>query len=213
MKKIFAIISTVLVCFLVNAQQQDNKAGEILSKVTEKTKSYESIKIDFTYTMENQEADINESKKGTIILKGNKFRLNIAGQLVFSDGETIWTYIKDAEEIQINSVEEDDESINLNKILLSYAEDYKSRFVKSTIEKGVEAQIIDLVPNEGKSYFKVRLVIDEAKAQIIKAVIYDKNGSTYSYLIEKFIPNQKVNDKDFSFNASDFPDAEVIDMR
>ncbi len=213
MRTIALLLIFSLISYTASAQQQDKKAKTILDKVTKKTESYKSMKIDFTYTMENKSADINESKEGTITLLGDKFRLKIASQLVISDGETVWTYLADVEEVQVNSVEEDDESINLNKILTSYSENYKSRFIKSTQEDGINVQIIDLVPNEGKSYFKVRLVINEAKAQIIKSTIYDKNGSTYTYKIIKFLANPDVSEKDFTFNAAEHPDVEVIDMR
>lgn len=214
MKNIALILLFSMISYSAFSQQQDNKKAQaILDKVTAKTESYKSIRMEFTYKMENKEANIDESKEGMIILKGNKFRLIIAGQLVISDGETVWTYIAEAEEVQINSVEEDDESINLNKILTSYSENYKSKFIKSTVENGVNVKIIDLVPTEGKSYFKIRLVINEAKAQILKSTIYDKNGSTYTYEISKFIANPVVSEKDFTFNASDYPDVEIVDMR
>jgi len=213
MKTIALLIIFSLINFTTFSQQQDKKAKTILDNVTEKTESYKSMKIDFTYSMENKSADINESKDGSITLMGDKFRLEIASQLVISDGETVWTYLADAEEVQLNSVEDDDESINLNKILTSYSEDYKSRFIKATQEEGINVQIIDLVPNEGKSYFKVRLVINEAKAQIIKSIIYDKNGSTYTYKINKFVGNPSVSVKDFTFNPSEYPDVDIIDMR
>ena len=213
MKKILLFIIAGVISIYTIAQQHDNKAKAILDKVTKKTESYSSMKIDFTYTIENKSADIYESKEGTIVLMGNKFRLNIAGQLVISDGMTVWTYLAEAEEVQLNSVEEDDESINLNKILTSYSKDYKSRFIKSTVEDGINVQVIDLVPTEGKSYFKVRLVIDENKSQILKSTIYDKNGSTYTYKINKFEVNPVVSEKDFTFNSAEYPDVEVIDMR
>ena len=213
MKKISIILIASLISFTAFSQQHDKKSKVILDRVTAKTESYKSMELDFVYKMENKSADIDESKEGTIILSGHNFRLEIAGQLVISDGVTVWTYIADAEEVQINSVEEDDESINLNKILTSYSENYKSKFIKTEQQKGINVQIIDLVPTEGKSYFKVRLEINEAKSQIIRSVIYDKNGSTYTYEINKFTINPVVSEKDFQLKADDYPDAEIIDLR
>ncbi len=165
MKTITLIVLLSMISYSAFSQQQDNKKAQaILDKVTAKTESYKSIKMEFTYKMENKSANIDESKEGVIVLAGDKFRLEIAGQLVISDGETVWTYISDAEEVQINEVEEDDESINLNKILTSYSENYKSKFIKKTIEDGVNVSIIDLVPTEGKSYFNV----DQKNTKTIK---------------------------------------------
>ena len=73
--------------------------------------------------------------------------------------------------------------------------------------------LIDLTPDEGKSYYKVGVVIDKAKDQLLEITIYDKNGSTYSYIISSFIPNLELEDSQFTFNAEDYPDVDIVDMR
>jgi outer membrane lipoprotein-sorting protein len=78
---------------------------------------------------------------------------------------------------------------------------------------GTTVNIIDLTPIEGKSYYKVRLVIDKEKDQLHEITIFDKNGSTYSYVINSFTPNINLSESIFTFNKSDFPGVDVIDMR
>jgi outer membrane lipoprotein carrier protein len=73
--------------------------------------------------------------------------------------------------------------------------------------------IIDLTPIEGKTFSSVQVIIDKAKDQLLEITIFDKNGSTYSYIINKFEPNTVVNDTQFTFNKSEFPDADIVDMR
>ena len=106
------------------SQSKDKKASEILKEVTEKTKSYNSIKLEFTYQMENPEAGINEVTQGNALVSGDKYRLDIAGQTVICNGVTIWTVISDAEEVQVNDAEEGDDGFSLTKMLSTYNEDY-----------------------------------------------------------------------------------------
>ena len=80
--------------------------------------------------MENKAENINESKDGTIYIKGDKYNLDISGQNVISDGKTIWTYIKDADEIHINNVNPDDESLSFNKLLTNYNKDFRSKLIR-----------------------------------------------------------------------------------
>lgn len=197
----------------VTAQDSDKKADEILKQVTNKTKSYKTIKADFTFKMENKASKINESKKGTITLKGEKYRLSIAGQLVICDGKTVWTYIEDAEEVQINNVLEDNETITPDKILTSYNSDYKSKFVKEAAESGKTIQTIDLTPRKGKSFTKIRIRIDKAAQQIASFAVFDKEGNTYTYIITKLEHDSPVEDSNFTFSKSKFPNAEIVDMR
>jgi len=217
MKKTLGILLLVLFTFSVFSQatneKGDKKSNEILDRLTAITESYGTIKTEFSYKMKNVDADIDETTEGTLYVKGNKYRLLIAGQEVISDGETIWTYIEDAEEVQVNSMEDSEESINPNNLLSSYKKDYRSKFIRESFQYGTTVNVIDLTPIEGKTYFKIRAVIDKAKDQLLEITIFDKNGSTYSYIINKFIPNIDIEDSYFTFDPASFPDVDVIDMR
>ncbi len=217
MKQILGILLitffTLSVCSQATDEKGDKKSNEILDRLTSITESYGTIKTEFSYKMKNTDADIDETTEGTLFVKGNKYRLLIAGQEVISDGETIWTYIEDAEEVQVNSMEDSGESINPNNLLTSYKEDYRSKFIRESFQYGTTVNVIDLTPVEGKTYYNIRVVIDKAKDQLLEITIFDKNGSTYSYLINKFIPNVDIEDSYFTFDAIDFPGVDVIDMR
>ncbi len=215
MKYIGLIISIAMSVslFAQNNEKGDKKSNKIMDDFTVKTESYKSFQAEFIYKMENEEAGIDESKDGVLTVEGDKYNLKIAGQEVISDGETIWTYIEDAEEVQVNEVEEGDDAITPNNLLTAYNKDYKSNFVKEAFVYGTSAYIIDLKPSEGKSFSKVRLTIDKEKMQILDITIFDKNGSTYSYVIRKFIPNIEMADGLFYFDTNNFPDVDVVDMR
>jgi len=190
--------------------QNDKKAAAILDEVSTKTKAYKTIKIDFTYAMDNEKEKIHDKFKGTLISKGDKYKLTAAGQDVISDGKTVWTFLKDANEVQINNVGADDDSFTPTKLLSGYNQDYKSKFIE---EKGND-QVIELYPlKKGKSFTKVRLTIDKTRKQITRFVIYDRNGSTFSYIVDKFITDQAIADNSFVFNKAEHPGVEINDMR
>jgi outer membrane lipoprotein carrier protein len=209
MKKLLMI--AVMVVFAISGfAQNDKKATDILDEVSAKTKLYKTIKIDFTYAMDNAKEKIHDKFKGTLISKGDKYKLTAAGQDVISDGKTMWTYLKDANEVQVNNAGEDDDSFTPTKLLSGYGNDYKSKFIE---EKG-NTQVIELYPlKKGKTFTKVQLSIDKNKKQISKFVIYDRNGSTFSYIVDKFITDQAITDNVFSFNKAEHPGVEINDMR
>ena len=209
MKKLIMIAA--LVVFTISGfAQNDKKATAILDEVSAKTKLYKTIKIDFTYAMDNAKEKIHDKFKGTLISKGDKYKLTAAGQDVISDGKTMWTFLKDANEVQINNAGEDDDSFTPTKLLSGYGKDYKSKFIE---EKGND-QIIELYPlKKGKSFTKVQLTIDKSKKQISKFVIYDRSGSTFSYIVDKFVADQAIADNVFTFNKAEHPGVEINDMR
>ncbi len=211
---LLTIFSTFIYVQSSLAQSKDKQANIILKEVTEKTKSYNSIDMEFTYQMENPEANINEITTGKALVSGEKYRLEIAGQLVISNGETIWTVIEDAEEVQVNEVFEDDESFSPVKMLTDYSKDYKSKLDKKVNElNGINVFLLELTPNEEKSYKKVNLYINKEKLQPYRIEIFDFNNNVFTYTLTSFIPDVEISDTDFSFSENEFPDFDIIDMR
>jgi outer membrane lipoprotein carrier protein len=210
MKKITFLITIIFIANILMAQSADKKATAILDEISAKTKSFKTLRIEFSYTMENVKEKVKDNFNGTLLSKGDKFKLSIAGQDVISDGKTSWTYLKDAKEVQINDVGTDDESFTPTKMLTSYNANYNSKF----IEEKNNNQVIELTPKKkGKTLIKVRLTIDKLKKQVSSFVMYDKSGNTFTYTVNKFISDPPLADKEFVFNKADHPGVEVVDMR
>jgi outer membrane lipoprotein carrier protein len=210
MKKITILFTFIFTANLLMAQSIDKKATVILDEISAKTKSFKTLRIEFSYTMENIKEKVKDNFNGTLLSKGDKYKLSIAGQDVISDGKTSWTYLKDAKEVQINDVGTEDESFTPTKMLTSYNANYNSKF----IEEKNNNQVIELTPKKkGKTLIKVRLTIDKLKKQVSSFVMYDKSGNTFTYTVNKFISDPPLADKEFVYNKADHPGVEVVDMR
>jgi len=212
MKKILLTIFALIITIGIYAQK-DKKATEILDAVIAKTEAQKTIEVDFTYTMKNPEAGIDESKKGTLQIMGDHYRLDISEQIVISDGETLWTLLVEDEEVMINDVEENSDAITPSNLLNSYNDNYKSKFIEEDTFNGKTAEKIELTPIKGRNFTKIHVIIDKDEKQILSFSIFDKNGSTYSYIIHKYISNKDIPLRNFSFNKADYPDFEIVDMR
>jgi outer membrane lipoprotein carrier protein len=211
------ITRIILACLIIGGQiaygQAKKTSEEILKQVSEKTKSFSSIRIAFTYNMDNASAKVHESESGVLLVKGDKYKLDIAGQKVISDSQTSWTYISEANEVQINDVEEDENALTPTKLLTSYSEDYKSKLVNEITRDGRALYVIELKPNAEKNFTSVEMNIDKELYRIMRIAIQDKSGNTFTYIVNKWETNVSVTDSEFTFNAKDFPGVEVIDMR
>lgn len=211
MKHIFLFTLSILISSLIFSQ--GNKAERIIKEVTEKTQAYKSVEIEFTFTYEDPSNGDDLSEQGNLIISGDKYILDIEGQKVICDGKTMWTYIEDAWEVQINAIEEDDESITPSKLLTMYNDDYKAKIEKEYKVDEVQYQRIELKPEEGKKWVKLDVVINADKQEISEITIHDKNGGKISYKIDKLTPDIEISDEDFIFNPEDYPDVEIVDMR
>lgn len=213
MKKIFTITLTTLISLGCFAQEVDTKAKGILDNLSAKTKAYKTIKAEFQFTIINKTEGINESQKGSIQIKGDNYLLSIAGQDVISNGKDIYTVLKDAEEVQINNMPEEDEEdfISPNTIFTLYEDGFKYKYVKE--ENG--EHLINLYPKEveDKEFHRITLYINKAKGQISKVQIYGKDGAVTTYKITSFTPNSAIPDTRFTFDKAKHPNFEVVDLR
>lgn len=202
---------------ITTAQEKpDPKAKAILDELSAKTKLYTSVKADFSFNMTNKEKKVNETQDGSIQLKSNKYKLNIKGQEVISDGKTVWTYLKDANEVQVNNVDNDSpDAINPSTIFTIYEKGFKYKFEKEELQGKTTIQTINLYPlnPDKKKYHTVKLMIDKAKKQISSVKMLMKDGSVYSYQIKTFVANQEMNDSNFTYNPKSHPGAEIVDLR
>lgn len=195
--------------------KQDKKAEEILKGVTDKYKSFKSVKATFVITMENPKDQSKDVQKGTICLKGNKYKLDVAGQDIISDGKTRWTYVKDANEVQIDNLKTDENTITPANIFTMYEKGFLFKFIGEQSEKGMTYQLVELVPVDPKkrNFFKVKLSINKIDKFVNSAKLFDRNGSIQTISVEKLTPNACDEEGIYSFSASLYPGAEVIDLR
>ena len=196
--------------------QSEVKAKEILAEVSKKYRAYDVIKTDFSYTLENPQANIKETQLGTLIVKSklNKYKIILKGQELISDGKNQWTYLKADKEVQLSEVDNSSDALNPAKLFTIYEKGFKSVYINDTKLNGKTLHNIDLTPIDGKrSFFKVRLQVDKLTKQIMNALIFDKNGNRYTYTIKTFIPNVKVPESTFTFDSKLYPGVELVDLR
>jgi outer membrane lipoprotein-sorting protein len=214
MKSKFIALLILLSPILASAQT-DSKAQEILKSVSAKFKSFKSYKANFTIIIENTKDKSKEVQKGTIYIKGSKYRLEIAGQDVISDGKTRWTYVKDANEVQIDNQKADDNTISPTNIFTIYEKGWQSKYTGDSKDKTITYSQIELIPAEGKNknVFKIKLSINKADKSIASAKLMDKNGGVQTINVEKISPDGAADDNIFVFNKAKYPGADIVDLR
>ncbi len=198
-----------------NTTPKDPKAKAILDKLTKKTKGYSTISADFEYNLKNEAAGIDETQKGKIVTKGEKYKLELAGQQVISDGETVWTYIADVEEVQLTSADEDIEEGGLSptKIFTLYEEGFKYVYDKLETREGRNVHSIFLYPMKpgDKPFHTVILYVDKEKVQVHSMIVKGKDGNVYTYKLSNFTPNKSIPDAAFKFETPE--GVEEVDLR
>lgn len=213
MKKISFLFTFFLMAQLASAQYDAN-ALEILDAMSAKYKSIPSYEANFSYSLDNQEAGVSEDVTGDIAVKGEKFRLKLGGQEIYNNGTTVWTYLEDANEVNIDNYNPTEGDMTPSKIYSIYKSGYKYVFVEDATEDGQVYHIIDLVPeNKNSQFFKVRMKIDKNNKTLKSWEVFDRNGSKNVYEITAFDPTVNLPTSYFEFDPAQHQGVEVIDLR
>lgn len=212
--RITLLVASLLFSVLLPAQV-DKKAKEVLDQVSAKTRSYTSMRAEFSYSLVNTDRKINTSQNWKLLLKGNSFRLDMGEQLIISDGKNQWKILKADKEVEVSAADNTDEGINPRNIFTMYEKGFKYKYVKEDKLGAKTVHVIDLFPEnpKEKDFSSVRLYIDKATLQVAKSELKGKNGNVYTYDIKKFVTNETLDQSQFTYKASEYPGYEVNDLR
>jgi outer membrane lipoprotein carrier protein len=214
MRKIICILIALVGLINITSAQNDPKAQEILDAMSKKYKDMPSFKAKFTYSLENDNSKIKESSEGEIIVKGGKFHLNMAGQEIINNGTTVWTYLKQSNEVNIATYEPDDDEINPTQIYTIYKKGYKYILLAEQNEGGKVYSVVDLEPLDKKSqFYKIRIMINKKDKTVKSWKMFEKSGNKYVYSVKNFVPNYKVEDNFFTFDMNQHKGVVPNDLR
>jgi outer membrane lipoprotein carrier protein len=220
MKKFFTLLTLVSAVLFTQAQDKnptknDPAAKKILDAVSAKFKTFKSPQASFTYKVENAQGKALSTKTGTVIMKGSKYKVNMSDLQIFSDGKTVWSYDKSANEVTVDNVNASGNSMSPQKLFTNfYDKDFLYKYNGEKKEGGKTLQEIELTPvDKSRPFHKVYVLVDKAAKTIYTARFLEKAGGRYSYTVSNLKPNATVTDAEFTFNKAKFPGVEVVDLR
>ena len=192
---------------------QDNSDAELLlNKVSENIKNYENIYINYAYTLQNIEEDINQTNNGSFVTEDEKWRFEMLGVTRIFDGNKLYSISPDDEEVTISSQDPEDETtITPNKMLYFYEEGYyfemdESRFVgNGQFRKKI--QYVKLIPKDSEAEIKyILLGIDTEFNHIYEVIETGKNETVTTISIVDFEFNLPLDSKLFVFDEQKYQD-------
>ncbi|MGQ1890589.1 LolA family protein [Thermophagus sp. OGC60D27] len=217
MKKLFIPVFVLSFATLVMSAQSPEviKAGNILDQVSKMIQSCNSIKADFTFIMENTQADISDSHQGTILIAGDKYKASVMNVDSYYDGQTLWTYLKEVDEVNISNPDPSDETtLSPSTIFNLSKKGFRYIFAGEETLKGEKVNIVDLFPEErDKPYSRIKVYIKVKNNHISKITQIGKDGNNYTIDITSMETNVPFDAGMFVFDPASHPNVEIIDMR
>jgi|TARA_B110000914_G_scaffold223644_1_gene239568 hypothetical protein len=210
MKKLGLILISLIMSTTVISQQTE-KAKILLDEVSFRMKAYKNMQLNFSTTLINEEAGINEGDElpsnGKITLSGEKYNLDYLRNTFIFDGNKLYVINHDEKEITINNqdLNDDDGIIYPSKLLTFYEEGYNYSMSNLVATKDRKIQIIELIPMDSDSEIvKVNLGIDVATKHIYKLIQFGANGTKTILTIHQFKSDQNISEDMFQFDKSKY---------
>ena len=215
--KIISIISIsfLVFCNSVAFSQVDSKAEEILQKVSAKTTSYKSLLLEFELNNKTSGDDVGNDFEGSLLIKDNNFRLKTPRFEIYSNSLSESLYVIDNMEVNINEKDTSEANFLSNPRFLfsDYNKNFKYAIVGESLIGTDKVTEIDLIPlSMDQSFFRVQLLVDNSNT-IRELQYFAKDGSVTAINILSQTDGGDVSESTFTFNPTDYPDVEVIDLR
>jgi outer membrane lipoprotein carrier protein len=207
------IVLLILSLFtLTLAAQKDPEAVKVLTDFSRKATSAPSVTINFTILTSDSQEGSDTTIAGSAVISGDKYRLNLPENSIWSDGKTVWSYLPDVNEVTITEPDPEDKSFTSkpSMIFSLYEEGYKIRLLDETTTEWV----IDLYPEDiSVNMIRIRLKIGKSLLDLKSAEYRTKDGITVTLSTDKYDLTFKPGKNYFTFNPADYKDVDVIDMR
>ncbi|MBT8289938.1 MAG: outer membrane lipoprotein carrier protein LolA [Muriicola sp.] len=183
--------------------QDSAKAKALLDEVYNKVQSYDNIEVEFKYTLENKEANINQETRGDVTLEGDKYLFNYLGSQQLYDGKKVYTIVPENEEVTIEDRTEEENTITPSKMLTFYKSGHNYAWDILQNVQGRKIQYVKLTPIDTNSEIaSILLGIDAQTKHIYKLIETGKNGTKTTITVNSFKTNQPLSKTLFTFDET-----------
>lgn len=207
MKKLFLLLTTVLLSAAPAFAQNADEAKALLEEVYAKVKSYDNIVIDFKYVLNNKEAGINQETRGNVTIKGEKYVGDFFGAQQIYDGTKVYTIVPDNKEVTIEDKSQDENALTSAKMLTFYREGYNYEMDVLQNVDGRKIQYVKLTPMDTNSETEsILLGIDAETKHIYEVIEKGQNGTTTTITVNSFKTDQSLSETLFTFDEKKYED-------
>ncbi len=212
---LLAVAAFVLLPFAPQAQithasqgRLDENATEVLKKAAARFDKNVSFTVTMTVLDGKKQQKARQSAE--VRYSKGKYRLVLPDQELISDGTTVWHWNKQANEVTVSAMSNDDiDLLNPGRLLANYDKSFKAKYIR-TDDDGTA--IVDLQPRSTRSYHKIRLFLNEDDGLLRRMEVHKYDSGRENYDITDFKRASNAASQ-FTFDAAKHPEVEVIDMR
>jgi len=208
-----ALLIVLLALLLAPDSALADDAQDVLARVRKKYDSVTDATLRFSQEVKFPLAGINQRVEGKLLLKKtNKYRVELDGQTIVTDGQTVWSYAVATNQVLIDKFKLNERMLSPERLLTTAPDEYTSRIVGKERISSMETVALLLTPrSESSSVRSLKLWVDEGTSLVRQVMLVDVNGRETQYTVRDIDINTGLDDSRFVF---DIPEGvEVVDLR
>ena len=208
MKKIKYILLLFAAMFQLPLSAQD--ADVILDKVVAGIKADAPVRMDYSYSVYDDDGEMLQSDKGVIYIDDNRYALLMQDMKVWCNGATQWSYMREIDEIYVTDASSDEAQ---NLCPLYVIESYRDGYDVSLAEKGKDWSVKLQAKDDEADVKSVELFISKDNNRLVAMLIHMSGQGYLGVKLDGYTPSCGVDNGIFECPLDEYPAVEVIDMR
>ncbi len=200
------------------AQDSDPAARKLVESIRKKYDAYETLSADFRLAIALPNQPV-ETQKGSVSRQGDLVRFRLGNQEGIITADAAYIVLHDSKEVQINDLPDPGEMTGVltPQTLFSFYEgdNYVLSIQGDDYVEGRHLTNIELKPvdRNNSDFTKLRLLVDRKTEEITSVKAMTRDGSSYTFFLDKTNGNPKLASTTFTFDKKDFPGYHVEDLR
>lgn len=194
---------------IVDARAQS--AEEVIATVRNRLQQSTALSADFDQTFTSEYIDHAESVDGTILLQGDKYRVETSLQTFVTDGNITWIYNRADNQVLINNYVEDETTFSLNRFLFDFDDRYYVAEMEGAPSNSGQYRINLRAFDSGEFFPEVTMVVDRARYVITRLEIVDANQTLITINLRNLVFSPEVDPNAFTFDPPEQSD--IVDLR
>lgn len=207
---LLALAAVVLAGGPVQAQSTDLS----LSDVTAAYRALDGLQASFVQVTGSEFAGDSMRVEGSVVLSGNKYRVQTPTQTVVSDGATTWIYTPADSQVVVNDADTGTSTITPETFLTASSDRYEVEDATPTRRLGAPHLILDATATAPDARFQsVRLWVRRADRLVTRMQATDRSGSTIDLRLRDLAVNPDTLRSDTPFTFAPPEHVRVVDLR
>ncbi len=175
------------------------------NKILKKAFCNETFSLSFEYASKNLDNTEKDQSRyfASVIVSGNMYKMLLEDREIKCNGDTVWTYFPEENEIQISSA---DNELNIWVMLDKYNKFYKVKSARiDNYKNNSKKYVVELEALSRDNDFKFIIVTLNSASELEKIFIRDTSEEIHEFKVTDFTIEKNVKKSEFTININDYP--------